>query len=308
MPDGAGPRAVSVGPVAARKLRTGARGRVGAVFARSLYLVLDETWVCIGPRELGDGPLNLLCEPAPEASAVAPDEPATIAGGRLRFGRAPAIDLTAAAPWHPPAIEPVERRRLAAGLAALRAALPEELPAEGLAPLLGGPPAPAGNAPVAEAARAAMRHLQDAVRSGAAGREDDHARLGDLLGLGPGLTPSGDDFLGGALVALALGGLHPLRDAIWAALAPRLSADTTALSAAHLAAAAEGFGSAALHELLRAIVAGDAAAMPERLSAVAAIGHSSGWDALAGAAAVLAALADTGDRRTANAQAAAGRL
>ena len=89
---------------------------------------------------------------------------------------------------------------------------------------------------------------------------------------------------------------------------PRLSADTTALSAAHLAAAAEGFGSAALHELLRAIVAGDAAAMPERLSAVAAIGHSSGWDALAGAAAVLAALADTGDSRTANAQAAAGRL
>jgi hypothetical protein len=56
-----------------------------------------------------------------------------------------------------------------------------------------------------------------------------------------------------------------------------------------LAAAAEGFGSAALHDLHAAIVEGSSEAVPEALRAVTAIGHTSGWDALAGVASALRA-------------------
>jgi hypothetical protein len=76
--------------------------------------------------------------------------------------------------------------------------------------------------------------------------------------------------------------LHALaRDAraaaLWRWLQPRLAARTSAISAAHLAAAAEGEAHEALHRVLQ----GDAA--PSVLNSV---GHCSGWDALAGAAAV----------------------
>jgi len=65
---------------------------------------------------------------------------------------------------------------------------------------------------------------------------------------------------------------------------------TSDIAYAHLAAAAEGEGAAALHEALVAIAAnarGDLAAAVRRLDR---IGHSSGWDGLAGAVAALTTL------------------
>jgi hypothetical protein len=91
------------------------------------------------------------------------------------------------------------------------------------------------------------------------------------------------------LVALHLLGLVSLRDAIWAALEPLLATSTNDMSGAHLAAAAEGFGSAALHALLVDVIAARTEALPQRVGALAAIGHTSGWDAMAGAITVLRA-------------------
>ena len=65
--------------------------------------------------------------------------------------------------------------------------------------------------------------------------------------------------------------------ALWRWLEPRLS-HTSAISAAHLAAAATGQA----HEALHRILDGDL-----DLKALDAVGHCSGWDALAGAVAVL---------------------
>jgi hypothetical protein len=203
----------------------------------------------------------------------------------LRVGGA-AVALVGAALWRPPPAPGWDRAQAARGLAALAAALPAELPAEGLARFLR--PGPAWS-PVATAALPAVRHL---AQDGACAGEPE--RVAPLLGLGPGLTPSGDDFLGGAMIALALAGRNEQRDALWDAIAPRLADATNAVSAAHLRAAAEGLGSAALHALLAAILAGGGAAMAHDLAAVAAIGHTSGWDALAGAATVLRAAAGCG--------------
>ena len=68
------------------------------------------------------------------------------------------------------------------------------------------------------------------------------------------------------------------------AAAARRSLD---LSVAHLSAAAAGRGSAALHAALNALVTGRADDLPAELERIEEIGHTSGWDALAGAVTAL---------------------
>jgi hypothetical protein len=104
-----------------------------------------------------------------------------------------------------------------------------------------------------------------------------------LLGLGGGLTPSGDDLVGGAL----FGRLLVVDDARrWCALGERLAAAARrashAISAALLADLAGGASFAPLHELADALAAGDDDAACVAARALAALGHSSGWDMLAG--------------------------
>ena len=105
-----------------------------------------------------------------------------------------------------------------------------------------------------------------------------------LIGLGPGLTPSGDDFLGGLMLALH----HVHREAqargLWRWLEPRLRR-TSAISAAHLAAGAAGEGHEVLHACLQALHSADAD-WPSVLAQLDNVGHCSGWDSLAGLVAV----------------------
>ena len=103
-----------------------------------------------------------------------------------------------------------------------------------------------------------------------------------LLGLGPGLTPSGDDFLGGMLIALAILPAPLLRAQLLELIENHAQQRTNAISIAHLRAAGAGAGHEALHEILNSLLTGDGAALPAQLAAVDRIGHSSGWDSLAG--------------------------
>jgi hypothetical protein len=103
--------------------------------------------------------------------------------------------------------------------------------------------------------------------------------VSQLVGLGPGLTPSGDDFLTGALAALdALGQTNTLAVLGRAVLAA--AGRTAPLSASLLRAAAAGHVGENLHAMVAAIVTDDADAA---IAAAARVGHTSGWDALAGA-------------------------
>ena len=104
-----------------------------------------------------------------------------------------------------------------------------------------------------------------------------------LLGVGAGLTPSGDDLVGGALFGrrfIAGGDRH------WRNVATRLTreihARSHAVSAALFADLAAGRSFAPLHELADALAAGDSESALAAARTVAAIGHSSGWDMLAG--------------------------
>lgn len=108
----------------------------------------------------------------------------------------------------------------------------------------------------------------------------------DLLGLGAGLTPSGDDLVAGYLAALRARGL-PAVDALGAEvrrLAPRR---TTRLSAALLVAADRGAVVPEAAAVLRAAGGeGDVEVATRRLLA---LGHTSGWYLAAGLAAGCAA-------------------
>ena len=110
-----------------------------------------------------------------------------------------------------------------------------------------------------------------------------------LIGLGPGLTPSGDDFLGGALIALSLVYRQDIAALLYADLCPRLLTRTGPISRTHLAAASAGQGLEALHLAINSVIEGNVEMIPNRLHHIDRIGSSSGWDALAGAHVVLRA-------------------
>jgi hypothetical protein len=128
---------------------------------------------------------------------------------------------------------------------------------------------------------ARVRTLEAAYRGNDARAVERASRA--LLGLGGGLTPSGDDLVGGAL----FGRLLVTDDARpWRALGERLTA--AALRASHVISAAlladlgAGASFAPLHDLADALAAGDDGAADAAARALVALGHSSGWDMLAG--------------------------
>lgn len=113
-----------------------------------------------------------------------------------------------------------------------------------------------------------------------------------LVGRGPGLTPSGDDALAGALlVAHALGRSAPLAAAVRARLAA-----TTAVSAALLDAAADGFAACDVVTLVDAALAGDDTTVEALLPRVLAMGHTSGRDTVAGIRGALDVLTTRGEK------------
>lgn len=111
-----------------------------------------------------------------------------------------------------------------------------------------------------------------------------------LVGLGPGLTPSGDDVLGGVLLALHASGRRAEAQALSEAVGEVADA-TNRISCAHLAAAARGQGAATLRELIAALLDGETclSRLASLVRGIGCIGHSSGWDAVLGACVALQA-------------------
>ena len=239
-------RAETTGRFAREALAAG-EGEGCAAVRRSFYLRCPgERYACVGDAALGRGPLNVLVS----------DFRMPALGERL------SIALDSAALWQPPA------SAFNVDLGALKQAARPRIPAEGLGCLIIG----AHNA-LSGHAQPALDALERWLVGNALGDE-----AAQLIGLGPGLTPSGDDYFGGLLVALRLSGRGMQAEGLWRWLQPRLKERTSAISAAHLAAAAAGEA----HEALHAVLSGDL-----NLQSLDHVGHCSGWDALAGAVAVL---------------------
>jgi hypothetical protein len=174
----------------------------------------------------------------------------------------------------------------------LSARLRTSAPPGGFAPLLSKAAAGDGDSgemaqAMLERAREPARLLAHALASGDA--ESAKASSALLAGLGGGLTPSGDDFIIGAMYAVRL-----VADTAWAEtvshqMAETAGSKTVRISQAWLEAAARGEASGTWHRLCDAMLDG----VPERIDVAAsdllAVGHTSGADALTGYLSVLEA-------------------
>ena len=130
----------------------------------------------------------------------------------------------------------------------------------------------------------ARRHVREMVSAGA---RDDGAGFAEaarpLLGLGEGLTPSGDDLVGGALFACPLSGrTDPAWDAAIARVVAGARVRTHPISARLLADLAAGEAWAPLHDLASSLVCADMNTAHRSARELTTLGDSSGWSLLAG--------------------------
>jgi len=132
---------------------------------------------------------------------------------------------------------------------------------------------------------ARARGLLTAIRSALAAEELVAARSAclDLIGLGVGLTPSGDDYLVGLLAGLEAT-RHPLRGALGAAIGSAATAGTTAQAATALRHAAAGRYSEHLQDVLCAIGSAGRGqpSLDTAIDRALAFGATSGGDTLTG--------------------------
>jgi len=261
------------------------------VFDRTSYLRMPGgALVCIGGPELVAGPINVRCDawPDPVEAVLRPGMATFVTGTRVRVGTSFVMRIEAARRWQPPDGGVAEFAGLRRRLDSFRRAVGEQAPADSLCrPALAGATVDAVARAAAPALLALSGWLARCVVEPEAGAPAP--AIAGLLGLGPGLTPCGDDLLVGVLVALAAWRRDAAVRALGGLLAPQLAHATSEISAAHLRAAIEGEAVEPIHRCIGALTeeGGDPQAC---LDALARYGHTSGWDALAGVLLVATAL------------------
>ena len=277
------------------------------MFRRSFYLETGAAGlVCFGPETMGAGPLNALCNLTDdvdwEASGLRPGTIVQIDQARLTLGDDVILSLAGASPWDPtPVPSTWTRRTLADGLDKLAAERHRFDDVGWLAGLLSSDDTErsvdrvtqrAAHQPVA----ALKRWLNETISDPRCAPLHPPARIAGLIGLGEGLTPSGDDFIGGAMIALRELGRGDAADLLAGQMLPIAHERTNRISVAHLACAADGEGAAALHAAIAALCTERTPDLHRCLDDIDAIGHTSGWDALAGAVLVLTLFCDATTR------------
>jgi len=251
-------------------IETRGRARVVAALARSAYLEAGVTLIWIG-------------------AAGSPLHGRAIVAGRPLPPSLPdamMLDVTDAVVWRPDD-DPtaIDAATVAEAARSLLTRLGEAGTPDGFATLLTGGVlgVPFDRAAPAGRALAAASHDED---TDAATRAAD-----ELIGLGPGLTPAGDDFVGGVFFARARLGLPDSRERWRAAgeiVCARARQSTHPISAVLLADLVAGRGHAPLHDLARGFaLAASPITLLDAARRLVRIGHSSGWDMLAGFLAAL---------------------
>ena len=204
-----------------------------------------------------------------------------VSRGRLAFrGSGGLVDLSGAAAWDPrvPALAPGARHRLPVLTRALATR-----PGDGIGPAVASPASGETLSLLTPRVRPTLARLRAAVEAASPAALVDAAA--GLVGLGPGLTPSGDDFLVGFLGTLRLS------DAPGAALVNAAAAPFLALAAERTTLVALSFLRHALRgefaAPVQAVLDGLRGSTPtarfeEAVAAVLGWGHTSGADTLAG--------------------------
>lgn len=277
-------RALSMG-TRAGETTAGGRLRVVAVFTHSFYAEDDRgALACFLHAGAEPGPLHILCADwrPPRECGLAEGTELRRVGSGFEAGNLH-IEFACCRPWLPPPFSECTAELCEAGRNALIAGLARAAPDDSLVAgvALGKT---AGDAPDALAA-ALLRETRAGVAALSgwlASPDPEGAKAAiPLLGLGMGLTPSGDDVLAGTLLTL-----HALRERERATRLGRTllthgHGKTNRISWAHLEEAARGHGAMVFHELLNDVLCGGNNVRP-LLDRVARVGHTSGWDVALG--------------------------
>ena len=260
---------------AARRLQPGTTGTVHSAYEKSVNLRVPDGLVCVQAAGTAQSPLTLAAWLSPAALAALALEPGmdmTVRGSMLCFGNGVQLSFARAertAHTLRPLLQP---ERLAELQAALELALTR---ADGRG-LAGGLSREGTEDWLQTAVEQRLSCAQTLLRQRQ--WEPAAAQLAALLGLGIGLTPSGDDFLCGMLAGSILAGRQrePFFLALRAEIAAGLS-QTNDISAAFLQCALDGQFSEPVLALTKPEP--EAARIAESFSK---IGHSSGFDTLCG--------------------------
>lgn len=285
------------GIVAREFCRHGAHAEVEAVFERSFYLRCGDMFVCVGEPAIGDGPLTLIAElgvsRALASLGLYPGQPAAISDRCIAIDDQVKLTFDRCVPWRQPqwpsSRSPRELNDLCCVIAR-RMVL--ESPPEGLGRVFCRPEAGAVETPLARVVRPRLARFESwllgTVETDFVPITASPTPVTDLVGLGPGLTPSGDDVLIGALALLDALSETKAHVALARAVAAVPHGSTSALSECLLKTAAAGHLGADLCCAVSAVVAG---AAEEAVAAIRKIGHSSGWDMMVGVLTTLRAVA-----------------
>jgi len=278
----------------ARALRQeGWSGEILGVHPRSCYLMDEDGEIyAVVQQSLGNGPLHLVIP----TSAAHPFQQLTVGetvrstGDVLMLSDSLDVGLAQAQLWDPKPYVALgaDPDVLRQALAALFQAATIDPPAKSLAHLLPyleeeDLPEPLLQVPHFPRSHALMGGLAEGLAR--RNRRGLKVVTSSMAGLGPGLTPAGDDFLAGVLLALALAQRHradaelaEIGNMLLETAAPR----THEISAAYLKAAHAGEASDRWHRLLGALASGDPPAIEEAARGVMQTGETSGADMLAG--------------------------
>ncbi len=236
---------------------------VVAATTQATYVTVDDpdrTIVCIASADAVRVPCAVVLEAKSAPPPPPPGTAGTVGGGLLSVGEA---TYRVTRWWRPPrprGLGTVPPARLAGAVQWLTGRVADPLDQPG---------------------RSAVADLVQALAAGVS----PAPAVSQLLGRGPGLTPTGDDVLAGALVGLcALGA--PAARALGEAVTAAAPGATTTVSAALLNHAARGECIPQLADLIGAVAGGGpdpaAGALPRTAGALLAVGHCSGAGLLHG--------------------------
>lgn len=280
-------QATQIGCLAADTLARERAGRLIAVFDGGFYIQFATELVFLGAADLAIGPLNVVTS-APGATnwnlaGARVGDRAVVTGGCLIVGPRFRFMLGDAPVWRPePGPETPDPRAVSRGLVGFREAATRRVPLKDVGGVVQSPKGQATSIGILETRRFPIQKLRDWLVQAFRNRETAcPADVAALIGLGPGLTPSGDDLLGGAMIAAHALGEGAVGRRLWGMIQPRLDA-TGIISGAHLRAAADGLGHRDIHRVALAILAGKVEDFTPLIDGIEDIGHSSGWDAVAG--------------------------
>ena len=279
-----------LGMIARECLEPGQRGKVLATFSKAIYLLTEADelfWITTG-----DSPMHRRC------AAISTPLPGPLAGSpfrvkdqRLTINSDTVFDLAHAATWNEPHAHCIlDVSSLPARIHALFSHL-DFSHTKGFGnfiPLIlslsqnNSSDSSSPSDPILHHAQPLVLDMALACLNGQPFRITQSADK--LIGLGAGLTPSGDDYLGGMLFALkTLRDLYPDQFANYAIPMEPYRSRTHLISFALLNDLAHGHAIAPLHFIINSLLEGkEPENIQSAVSQLTSIGHSTGWDLLTG--------------------------